>query len=302
MSTAITFSRYGEPDVLTVAAAEVPQPGPGQVRIRVHAVAVNLIDIKIRSGHMDDIFPISFPVTPGWDVAGVVDAAGENATAAVGDEVFGVATAGGYSEYALLDQPVARPAGVSAETAAALVTVGEAAVRGLRHLDVKAGQTLLIHGAAGSVGTIAVQLAVAQGLTVIGTAAAGDLERVTALGAAAIRYGQGWANRVRAVAPDGIDAVFDTSGAGVLAESVALTGDAGRVITIADEAAAQYGVRFTGADPGDRVPEARAELADLAASGRLSVPIWRIYPLAQAARAHADLEAGRAHGKIILRP
>jgi NADPH:quinone reductase-like Zn-dependent oxidoreductase len=302
MSTAITFSRYGEPDVLTVSTAEVPQPGPGQVRIRVHAVAVNLIDVKIRSGHMDGIFPVSFPVTPGWDVAGVVEAAGENATAAVGDEVFGVATAGGYSEFALLDQPVARPAGVSAETAAALVTVGEAAVRGLRHLDLKPGQTLLIHGAAGSVGTIAVQLAVARGLTVIGTAAEEDLGRVAAVGATPIRYGQGWANRVRAVAPDGIDAVFDTSGAGVLADSVALTGDPGRVITIADESAAQYGVRFTGADPGDRIPEARAELADLAAAGQLSVPIWRIYPLAQAARAHADLEAGRNHGKIILRP
>jgi NADPH:quinone reductase-like Zn-dependent oxidoreductase len=251
---------------------------------------------------MDGIFPVSFPVTPGWDVAGVVDAAGENATAAVGDEVLGVATAGGYSEYALLDQPVARPAGVSAETAAALVTVGEAAVRGLRHLDVKPGQTLLIHGAAGSVGTIAVQLAVARGLTVIGTAAEEDLGRVAALGATAIRYGQGWADRVRAVARDGIDAVFDTSGAGVLADSVALTGDPGRVITIADESAAQHGVRFTGADPGDRVPEARAELAALAATGQLSVPIWRTYPLAQAARAHADLEAGRNHGKIILRP
>ena len=302
MSTAITFSRYGEPDVLTVSSAEVPQPGPGQVRIRVHAVAVNLIDVKIRSGHMDGIFPVSFPVTPGWDVAGVVDAAGENATAAVGDEVFGVASAGGYSEYALLDQPVARPAGVSAETAAALVTVGEAAVRGLRHLDVKPGQTLLIHGAAGSAGTIAVQLAAAQGLTVIGTAAEDDLGGVTSLGATAVRYGQGWADRVRAVAPDGVDAVFDTSGAGVLADSVALTGDASRVITIADENAAQFGVRFTGADPSDRVPEARAELAGLAAAGQLSVPIWRAYPLAQAALAHADLEAGRNHGKIILRP
>jgi NADPH:quinone reductase-like Zn-dependent oxidoreductase len=302
MSTAITFSRYGEPDVLTVSSAEVPQPGPGQVRIRVRAVAVNLIDVKIRSGHMDGIIPVSFPVTPGWDVAGVVDAAGENATAAVGDEVFGVASAGGYSEYALLGQPVARPAGVSAETAAALVTVGEAAVRGLRHLDVKPGQTLLIHGAAGSVGTIAVQLAAAQGLTVIGTAAEDDLGGVTALGATAVRYGQGWADRVRAVAPDGVDAVFDTSGAGVLADSVALTGDASRVITIADENAAQFGVRFTGADPGDRVPEARAELAGLAAAGQLSVPIWRTYPLAQAALAHADLEAGRNHGKIILRP
>jgi NADPH:quinone reductase-like Zn-dependent oxidoreductase len=302
MSTAITFSRYGEPDVLTVSPAEVPQPGPGQVRIRVRAVAVNLIDVKIRSGHMDGIFPVSFPVTPGWDVAGVVDAVGGDAGAAVGDEVFGVASVGGYSDYALLDQPVLRPEGLSAETAAALVTVGEAAFRGLSHLNVKAGQTLLIHGAAGSVGTIAVQLAVARGITVIGTAAAEDLERVTALGATAVRYGEGWSDRVRALAPDGVDAVFDTSGAGVLAESVALAGDAARVITIADESAAQHGVRFTGADPSDRIPEARSELAALAAAGRLSVPIWRTYPLAEAARAHADLEAGRNHGKIILLP
>jgi NADPH:quinone reductase-like Zn-dependent oxidoreductase len=302
MSTAITFSHYGEPDVLTVSAAEVPRPGPGQVRIRVRAVAVNLIDVKIRSGHMDGILGIRFPVTPGWDVAGVVDATGENAPAAVDDEVFGVASAGGYSEYALLDHPVIRPEGLSAPTAAALVTVGEAAYRGLAHLDVKAGQTLLIQGAAGSVGAIAVQLAVARGLTVIGTAAAGDMERVTALGAVAVRYGDGWADRVRAAAPDGVDAVFDTSGAGVLAESVMLTGDAARVITIADEAAAEQGVRFTGADPADRFPQALPELAELAASGRLSVPIWRTYPLAQAARAHADLEAGRNHGKIILLP
>jgi NADPH:quinone reductase-like Zn-dependent oxidoreductase len=302
MSTAITFSHYGEPDVLTVSPAEVPQPGPRQVRIRVRAVAVNLIDVKIRSGHMDGIFPVSFPVTPGWDVAGVVDAVGEDAGAAVGDEVFGVASVGGYSEYALLDQPVAKPEGLSMETAAALVTVGEAAFRGLSHLNVKAGQTLLIHGAAGSVGTIAVQLAVARGITVIGTADAAELERVTALGATAVRYGKGWSDRVHAVAPDGVDAVFDTSGAGVLAESVALAGDAARVITIADESAAQYGVRFTGADPADRVPGARPELAALAASGRLSVPIWRTYPLAEAARAHADLEAGRNHGKIILLP
>jgi NADPH:quinone reductase-like Zn-dependent oxidoreductase len=197
MSTAITFSRYGEPGVLTVSATDVPEPGRGQVRIRVRAVAVNLIDTKIRSGHMDGIFPIRFPVTPGWDVAGVVDAASDNAPAAVGDEVFGVASVGGYSEYALLDHPVVRPEGLSEATAAALVTVGEAAYRGLAHLGVKAGQTLLIHGAAGSVGTIAVQLAVARGLTVIGTAAAGDLEHVTALGAVAIRYGDGRADPVR---------------------------------------------------------------------------------------------------------
>jgi NADPH:quinone reductase-like Zn-dependent oxidoreductase len=302
MSTTITFSRYGEPGVLTVAAAEVPQPGPGQVRIKVRAVAVNPIDAKIRSGHMDGIFPISLPMTPGWDVAGVVDAAGTGAGADVGDEVFGVASTGGYSEYALLDRPVARPESVSAQAAAALVTVGEAAYRGLDRLGVKPGQTLLIHGAAGSVGTIAVQLAVARGITVIGTAAEADLDRVTALGATAVRYGEGWADRVRAVAPDGVDAVFDTSGAGVLAGSVALAGDAARVITIADEAAAEFGVRFTGGDPADRCPEALPELIALAAAGRLSVPIWRTYPLAEAARAHEDLEAGRNHGKIVLMP
>jgi len=305
MSTAITFSRYGEPAVLTLSPAEIPQPGPGQVRIRVRAVAVNLIDVKIRSGHMEGIFPVTLPMTPGWDVAGVVDAAGQNAAAAVGDEVFGVASMGGYSDYALLDRPVAVPEGLSSQTAAALVTVGEAAFRGLAHLGVKAGQTLLIHGAAGSVGTIAVQLAMARGITVVGTAAEADLDRVRALGASAVRYGEGWADRVRAITPDGVDAVFDTSGAGVLAESVALVGENGgaaQVITIADESAAEHGVRFTGADPADRFPEALPELAALAASGRLTVPIWRSYPLAEAAQAHADLEAGRNHGKIVLLP
>jgi NADPH:quinone reductase-like Zn-dependent oxidoreductase len=302
MSTAITFARYGTPDVLTVSPTEVPQPGPGQVRIRVHAVAVNLIDVKIRSGHMDGIFPITLPMIPGWDVAGVVDAVGENAPGSIGDEVFGVASTGGYRQHALLVRPVPKPEGLSWPVAAALVTVGEAAFRGLSHLGVKAGQTVLIHGAAGSVGTIAVQLAVARGATVIGTAAPGDLDRVTALGAAAAPYGDGWADRARAIAPDGVDAVFDTSGAGVLADSVDLTGDVARVITIADESAAQYGVRFTGADPADRYPEALPELAGLAATGHLVVPIWRSYPLAEAARAHADLEAGRNQGKIVLLP
>ncbi len=212
MSTAITYSRYGTPDVLTVTSADIPQPGPGQVLIRVRAVAVNPIDLKIRSGAMVGIFPIRFPGLPGWDVAGVVEAVGPGAGAAIGDEVFGVASVGGYSEYALLDHPVAKPDGLSLEAAAAVISVGEAAFRVLKHLGLKAGQTLVILGAGGSVGTIAVQLATARGITVIGTAAEGDLERLTALGATAVRYGDGWADRVRAVAPGGVDAVFDTAG------------------------------------------------------------------------------------------
>jgi len=303
MPTAITFSRYGGPDVLTVSSTGIPQPGPGQVRIRVRAVAVNAIDAKLRSGRLDGVFPVTFPFLPGWDVAGVVDAAGAGARAAIGDEVFGVASSGGYSEYAILGRPVAKPTGLSWESAAAVITVGEAAFRVLKHLGLKAGQTLLILGAGGSVGTIAVQLAAARGITVIGTSAEGDIERLTGLGAMAVRYGDGWAERVRAVSPGGVDAVFDTSGAGLLAEAVALAGgEPARVITIADEQAASHGVRFTGADPADRAPEALPELAALLAEGRLSLPVWRSYPLEDAAKAHADLDSHRNHGKLVLLP
>jgi NADPH:quinone reductase-like Zn-dependent oxidoreductase len=267
----------------------------------VRAVAVNPIDVKIRSGRMDGIIPVRFPVLPGWDVAGAVDAAGAGANAAAGDEVFGAAAVGGYSEHALLDRPVAKPEGLSWEAAAAAVTVGEAAFRVLKHLGLKAGQTLVILGAGGSVGTIATQLAVARGIRVIGTAAEGDLDRLGALGAAAVRYGDGWSGRVREAAPGGVDAVFDTSGAGLLADAIDLAGDVARVITIADDNFADHGVRFTGSDPADRAPEALPELAALLAAGRLTLPIWRSYPLAEAGQAHKDLEAGRNHGKIVLR-
>ncbi len=302
MSTAITYSRYGGPDVLTPAEVDTPEPGPGQVRVKVRAAAVNPIDLKIRSGMMDGIFPVEFPVVPGWDVAGVVDKVGEAATASVGDEVFGAASVGGYSEYALLDQPVAKPKEVSFDTAAAVITVGETAYRGLHHLGAKKGDTLLVHGAGGSVGTIAVQLAVSRGITVVGTAGDRDIERVTALGATAVPYGEGWVRRVRAAAPQGVDHVFDASGAGVLPDSIALVGDAARVITIADMAAARHGVRFTGTDPADRFWQALPQLADLIAVGELDVPIGSVYPLAEAAQAHADIEARRARGKVILTP
>jgi NADPH:quinone reductase-like Zn-dependent oxidoreductase len=302
MNTVIAYSRYGGPEVLSLSAEDIPQPGPGQVRIRVKAVAVNPIDAKIRSGRLDGFFPAQFPVVPGWDVAGVVDAVGDGASAAAGDEVFGVASVGGYSQYALLDRPVPKPAALSFADAAAVITVGEAAFRVLKHLGLKAGQTLLILGAGGSVGSIAAQLATARGITVVGTAADRDLNRLTVLGATAIRYGDGWPRRVRAAAPAGVDAVFDTSGAGLLADAIALAGDVARVITIADESAPEHGVRFTGQDPADRAPEALPELAGLLASGQLAVPVWRTYPLAEAAKAHADLDAHRNQGKIVLLP
>ncbi|MFF3541469.1 NADP-dependent oxidoreductase [Streptomyces platensis] len=302
MSTAITFTEYGGPEVLTLSRVATPEPGPGQVRIRVRAAAVNPIDLRIRAGIMQGVFPVAFPVVPGWDVAGVVDKAGEGAPASVGDEVFGIALAGGYCRHAVLDRPFAKPAELSFETAAAMITVGEAACRALEHLGVRPGRTLLIHGAGGSVGTLAVQVAAARGITVLGTTAERDIARVNGLGAVAVPYGEGWVERVRAAAPGGVDAVLDTSGAGVLADSVALAGDAGRVITIADPSFEEHGVRFTGMDPTDRLPEALPELADLIAAGKLDVPVWRAYPLVEAARAHADIEAHRNQGKVVLLP
>lgn len=301
MSKAITFSEYGTPEVLRLSEVTTPEPGPGQVRIRVRAASVNPLDLKVRSGLMAKVAPARFPVTPGLDAAGVVDAVGEGADATVGDEVLGAAAGGGYGEFALLDRPVAKPRDLSWEVAASLVTVGRTAFRVLRELGVRAGQTLLVHGAAGSVGTVAVQLAAARGITVVGTVGEHDIERVTALGATAVRYGDGWAERVKAAAPRGVDAVFDASGAGVLAESVALAGDSARVVTIADMTAARHGVRFSAgsADPAD---DSLSQLVRLAAAGELDLPVWRAYPLDQAATAHGDLEARRNRGKVVLLP
>nr|WSX53880.1 NADP-dependent oxidoreductase [Streptomyces sp. NBC_00974] len=301
MSKAITFSEYGTSDVLRLSEVTPPEPGPGQVRIRVLAASVNPLDMKIRSGLMAGKAPAHFPVTPGLDAAGVVDAVGEGARAAVGAAVLGSTTGGSYGEYALLDRPVAKPDALAWDVASSLVTVGLTAARVLAELDVRTGQTLLIHGAAGSVGIIAAQLAVARGITVVGTVGAHDVDRLTALGAKAVRYGDGWADRVRAAAPQGVDYVFDASGAGVLADSVALTGDSTHVVTIADMSAARHGVRFS-AGGGDSGGESLTELVALAADGRLTVPVWRTYPLAEAARAHADLEAHLNRGKAVLLP
>ncbi|USA03143.1 NADP-dependent oxidoreductase [Streptomyces lydicamycinicus] len=271
MSKAITFSEYGAPEVLRLSEVTTPEPGPGQVRIRVRAASVNPLDIKIRSGLMAKAAPARFPVVPGLDAAGVVDAVGEGADAAVGDEVLGAAVGGSYGEYALLDRPVAKPRALPWEVAASLVTVGRTAFRVLWQLEVRAGQTLLVHGAGGSVGTVAVQLAAARGLDVVGTVGEHDIERVTALGATAVHYGDGWVERVRAAAPQGVDAVFDASGAGVLADSVALTGGSDHVITIADMSAAQHGVRFSAgsADPAD---DSLPQLVRLAAAGEPRSP------------------------------
>ncbi|MFD5249475.1 NADP-dependent oxidoreductase [Amycolatopsis sp. NPDC058340] len=291
---AITITQYGEPDVLRLDEAPLPEPGQGQVRVAVKAAGVNPIDWKIRSGAMAEVRPVEFPHILGLELAGVVDAVGEGADFAVGDEVFGWSDTGAYAEYALASKVIRKPAGLSWAEAASLPIAGETALRVLGELEVKPGETVVIHGASGQVGRIATQAAVALGATVVGLAGASSLDEVKALGAVPVQYGDGWVSRVRSVAPDGVDAVFDAAGFGVLGDSVELLGSPDRLITIADPAAYAQGLKFSAGGS-----ETQAVLEDLVARG-LKLKLGSSYALADAAAAHRESVTGHAGGKITL--
>ncbi len=295
---AIQFSSYGDPGVLQVAEVPEPEAGPGEVRIRVRAAAVNPFDYKHRSGMVTrGAAAPERPVVPGLEAAGVVDQLGDGVTGvALGDEVFGLGSAT-YAEYAVLRVWVPKPANLGWEQAAGLGVAGETSVRGLGLLGLAPGATLLVHGAAGGVGQAAVQLAVADGLRVIGTASERNHDLLRELGAEPVAYGDGLAERVAALAPDGVAGVFDTAGS-QLDDLIAIAGSPERVVTIANYGAAERGARFSGG--GGDAAAALARVAELAASGRLKVRIARTYDLADAPSAHEFSESRRADGKIIL--
>ncbi|MFC4611890.1 NADP-dependent oxidoreductase [Streptomyces maoxianensis] len=299
---AIVFEEFGGPEVLHLAEAEEPHAGRGQVRVRVKTAGVNPVDYKIRHGWMQEVVPTSLPAIPGVEFAGIVDEVGEGVTAAVGDEVVGWTTTGAYAQYALAESFVPKPAGLDWADAAALPVATETAQRVLDLLGVRAGETLLVHGAAGAVGTAATQLAVAAGAKVIGTASPARHDYLRELGATPVAYGEGLVARVRDVAPEGVDAVFDTAGKGALPDSIELRGGTtDRIITIADPEAAAHGVTFSAGMVED--PEiALAEHVRLAADGRLRIPVVGVFPLAEAAKAQALSETGHAGGKLVVTP
>jgi NADPH:quinone reductase-like Zn-dependent oxidoreductase len=297
---AVVLSSFGGPEELRLGDVDRPEPGRGQVRVRVRAVGVNPFDAKVRSGAMEAVFSTRLPTILGSEVAGVVDAVGPDVTGtSVGDEVFGWADTGAYAEYALTTTFAPKPGDLAWEHAVALPVAAETADRVFGLLDVKPGETLLVHGAAGGVGTMAVQLAVAAGLRVIGTAGPDNQEHVAALGATPTTYGEGLVRRVRAIAPEGVDAVFDVAGKGALPDSIELRGGTDRIVTIADNSAAELGVVFTGG-PQRRSAERLAELADLAARGELVTAVGGTFPLADAAEAHRVSAAGHVRGKLVL--
>ncbi|WP_405592976.1 NADP-dependent oxidoreductase [Streptomyces sp. NBC_01190] len=303
---AIVFNEYGPADVLRLQDVEDPEPGLGQVRIAVRAAGVNPLDHKIRSGAMREFMPVDFPHLPGTEASGVIDAVGDGVTGfAVGDEVFGRTSSGSYAERTLAeaDRITRKPDALSWPEAAALPVATETAYRSLEELGVRAGETLIIHGAAGGVGTIAVQIAVARGVRVIGTASPGNHAHLRSLGATPVRYGPGLVDAVRAVAPDGVDAALDLSGQGeALEASIELTGGTDRVLEIANRAVSEpFGVRFSAGGAGEyRGGPAAAEAIELIAAGKLHILIHRCCPLAEAADAQRASETGHLTGKIVL--
>lgn len=307
---AVRFSEYGPADVLQVADVPEPHAGPGQIRVAVRASGVTPGDWYLRSGRFREQIPVSLPHIPGVDAAGIVDEIGDSvAGVRPGDHVFGfvdLARLGGANaEFAVLAAWAPKPDALSWEQAGGAAGNVETATRALDLLGITTGGTLLIEGAAGGVGTVAIQLAVARGATVIGTASARNHEFLASLGATPTTYGPGLAERVTALAPGGVDAVLDCAGSGSLPDLVDLAGMPDRVVSIADQNAEKYGVLLTHtAGPGAGSPSTGALVgaAALAERGRFTVPVAAVFPFRDAADAHRLSETGHARGKIVLTP
>ena len=297
---AAQFSRFGGPEVLEIVDLPDPHPGPGQVRIVVHAAGINATEWKLRKGELS--FGAGLPQTTGRDVAGVVDEIGEGVTdVAVGDRVFGISDDGaGAAELALLTFRAPIPPSLGFIDAAGLAVALETATRSLDQLGVGEGISLLINGAAGGIGSTAVQLAVARGARVIGTASSANHGYLRTLGAEPVAYGEGMAERVRALAPDGVDAALDIAGSGVLPELIDLAGGAKNVVTLADfDGAKQHDVRFSNGFEGHAF-HSLAEIGTLIEAGRFWLPVERTYPLEQIEEAHRVSEHGHVRGRLVL--
>ncbi|GAA4847323.1 NADP-dependent oxidoreductase [Luteimicrobium xylanilyticum] len=295
---AVRFDRFGGPEVLELVDLPDPHPGPGEVRIAVRAAGVNASDWKKRQGLMDP----DLPQTLGYEAAGVVDELGDGVTdVRGGDRVFGFCTDGAaQAELAVLSHYAPVPASLDFVDVAALPAAVETAARALDQLGVTDGTALLVNGASGNVGSAAVQLAVARGARVIGTASARNHDLLHSFGAEPVSYGEGMAGRVRVLAPDGVDRALDVAGSGVLPDLIGLAGGADHVVTIADFfGAREHGVRFSRGDEG-RALYVLGQIGDLVEAGQLRLPEVRTFPLDDVADAQRAVESGAGHGKIVL--
>jgi NADPH:quinone reductase-like Zn-dependent oxidoreductase len=307
MPDAVVFDEYGDIDVLRVVDLDVPDPGPGEVRVAVRAAAVNPGEANIRKGTFADRWPATFPSGQGSDLAGVVEAVGPGVERlAPGDEVFGF-TDGRGSHAAAIVVPeanlVAKPPEVPWEVAGSLYVAGTTAWAAVRAVGLGAGDTVVVSGAAGGVGSITVQLARRVGATVIGLASEPNHGWLAGYGVVPLTYGDpDLAGRIRAAAPGGVDAFIDTYGHGYVELAIDLGVAPDRIDTIIDwDAAEKYGARTDGNMAGAS-PPVLEELARLVAAGELDVPVAATYPLADVRAAFRELERRHTRGKIVLVP
>ncbi|HEX3962760.1 MAG TPA: NADP-dependent oxidoreductase [Trebonia sp.] len=307
MPKAVRYAEFGGIDVLRVDEVERPVPGDQQVLVRVKAAGINPSEAVIRTGALAKVFPSTFPSGQGSDLAGVIEEVGAGVGGfSPGDEVIGFTQQrASQAELVLVEAGdlTRKPEKVSWEVAGGLYIVGVTAWGAVHAVQPKEGETVVISGAAGGVGSLAVQLARRTGATVIGLASERNHKWLKSHGVIPVAYGDGVAGRIRAVAPSAAGAFIDTHGDGYVELALALGVTADRIDTIADFAAAdKHGVKSDGgtaAGPGAIV---LAELAGLIADGHLEVPIANVYPLAQVREAYTELERRHTHGKIILKP
>ena len=294
---AARFSSFGGPEVLEIVDVPEPHPGPGEIRIAVRAAGINPVDWKSRQGMMGS----DLPSGTGYDAAGVVDELGDGvAGVAVDDEVFGQGR-DVAAQFAVLTQWARVPAGLNFTAAAGLPMAVETATRGLDLLGVGDGDTVLVNGASGGVGSAAVQIARERGARVIGTASEPNHEYLRSLGAEVVTYGEGLAERVRALVPDGVDAAFDVAGGGQLPALVELAGGTRRVLTIADFAGAEEnGVQVSGGPGTEMAYHAIREIVPVIEAGHFSLPVSRTFPLEEIAEAHRASQGGHVRGKLVL--
>jgi NADPH:quinone reductase-like Zn-dependent oxidoreductase len=307
VSRAVRYDDYGGVDVLNVVEVEDPTPGPSELLVRVKAAGINPGEGKIRDGMLRDRWPSTFPSGQGSDLAGVVEQVGEDVEGfKAGDEVIGwTDNRASQAELAVIeaDHAVHKPAGVSWEVAGALFVVGATAWAAVHAVDPKPGEVVVVSGAAGGVGTVAVQLARRTGATVIGLASEPNHEWLRRHDVIPVTYGDGVADRIREAAGGQVAAFIDLVGGGYVKLALEELGVAAeRIDTVADFAAiSEYGVKGEGNAAGARA-EVLAELAELIDAGELELPIERVYPLDQVREAYRELEQGHTHGKIVLEP
>jgi NADPH:quinone reductase-like Zn-dependent oxidoreductase len=306
MPRAVRFDKYGGIEVLQVVEVDRPSPGAGKVLIRVKAAGINPGEASIRKGVFADRWPATFPSGLGSDLAGIVEEVGSGVTnVAVGDEVIGFTNdRSSQAEFVVVESGnlVPRPRNVSWEQAGALFVAGTTAYAAVRSVALSKGDTVVVSGAAGGVGSIAVQLARNAGAKVIGLAGDANHKWLADHGIIAVSYGDGVEDRIRAASGGKVDAFIDTFGGGYVELAIKLGVAPNRINTIIDfAAAAKYGVKAEGSYEA-ATADVLAQIAGLLADGRLEIPIAKVYPLADVRDAYRELEQRHTRGKIVLEP